>query len=324
MNFRYPKIVLENEYREIMPTILNELENLAVTEFITADDGCQLYCERYVKPENHGNMVILHGFSEFSTKYKELIWYFLSSGLNVFIYDQRGHGFSQRMTSNIQLIHIDSFDQYILDLETVVEKQVKPYGNNLPMYVFSHSMGGAITTLYMMKHPDRVKKSILCAPMVSPQTRNIPRFLVQLASKYFSLRDGKDAQFPYFGSFDSNVEFDKAFDNSRVRFDSMLALRVKTPEYQASSGTNGWMHKAVLVEKQLLNRKKLAKIKSDVLILSAGNDTVVKNEMQHRLAKMLPECKIFTIEGAKHNIFFSDDKTLEYFYKLIFDFLSKD
>ncbi len=316
-----PKFVSENEFTSAIPNIVNELLAVQKTVMLPMSDGVRLYCEQYLTPNAVGNIVIIHGFTEFAAKYKETIKYYRDFGLNVFIYDQRGHGLSDREVDDLRRIHVESFERYVEDLETVVEDLVKPSAPELPLYLFSHSMGGAISALYMMKNPSAVKKAILSAPMISPKTHKIPRFLVLNAVRRWGKRDGWDKKFNYTSEFDPNVTFRNALDGSRSRFDWVLGLRLSEPRYQTSAATNRWMREAIEVRDRILIKKRLLSITSDILILSAENDTVVKNKDQKRFAKMLKNCRFVSIKGSKHNICFSTEERINQFYQEVFGFL---
>ena len=79
-------------------------------------------------------MVILHGMSEFTCKHYELAYYLLQQGYNVFLYDQRGHGRSQRLTDRIDLIHVERFSDFVEDLDLFVNNIVLPAADK-PLYL---------------------------------------------------------------------------------------------------------------------------------------------------------------------------------------------
>lgn len=317
------QFIREEEYAETLPRILEELGEIKATEVITSFDGCQLYCERYLRPESRANLVIVHGFTEFSAKYSEMIWHFLRAGFNVFIYDQRGHGFSGREVENLHLAHVNRFEDYVEDLHAVISRQVVPYGGGLPVYLFSHSMGGAVAALYLMEHRETVQKAILSSPMVCPQSHRIPRRLVLAAVGRFARRDGWTARFPYMAEFDPDADFASAPDASYARFRANLDARILNPEYQTSAATNSWMREALRVQDKLLNPKRAAAVEANVLLVSAGQDTVVKNRPQRRLARRLKHCRLVTLPEAKHTIFSADAPALKEYYQLLFEFLEE-
>ncbi|MEE1197789.1 MAG: alpha/beta hydrolase [Acutalibacteraceae bacterium] len=318
----FPTVLKEKDYLSSVPQILIDLNAFQTCERIKSFDGTELYTERYIKEGNRANIVIIHGFTEFSEKYKEMIWYYINLGLNVFIYDQRGHGLSERPVDNINLIHVESFSDYIADLDFLIENQVKVYGENLPIYLFSHSMGGAVAALYKAEHPKEIAKSIMSSPMICPEMHGLPRKLVLWKAKQEGEKNGWSNKFPYTGEFNPDVNFEDTVDGSEARFNATFKLRLAQKEYQSSSATNKWMYEAVKAQDYILKCKDLNVIDTDTLILSAGNDRVVKNKMQVKFAKRLTNCRVKTFKGAKHNLFFASEDILENYYKTIFEFLS--
>ncbi len=321
MSHPCPQILNETEYANTLPAIRAELDALRQTEVITSADGCQLYCERYIREGNTANLLIVHGFTEFSAKYTEQIHLFLEANFNVFIYDQRGHGFSGRLVADLRLAHVDQFEDYAQDLDAVIEQQVVPFGKGLPLYLFTHSMGGAAAALYLAGRSDRVQKAILTAPMVRPLTRGVPRPLVLQALRHFGRKDGWDQKFPFSPEFSKTPDFNAAPDDSYARFKANLDIRIRHPEYQNSSATNRWMLEALTVERALL--KAAPAIQTPILLISAGQDRIVCNKKQLQFAKKLPACRYARIEEAKHTVFAGTPEILKRYYSLIFDFLNE-
>jgi lysophospholipase len=318
----FPTVLKEKDYLSALPQILIDLKAFQTCERIKSFDGTELYTERYIKEGNHANIVIIHGFTEFSEKYKEMIWYYINLGLNVFIYDHRGHGLSERPVDNINLIHVESFSDYIADLDFLIENQVKIYGKNLPIYLFSHSMGGAVAALYKAEHPKEIAKSIMSSPMICPEMHGLPRKLVLWKTVQEGKKNGWNNKFPYTGEFNPDVNFEDTVDGSEARFNATFKLRLAQKEYQSSSATNKWMYEAVRVQDYILKNKHLNMIETVTLILSSGSDRVVKNKMQVKFAKMLKNCRLVTFKDAKHNLFFAPEDILENYYKTIFEFLN--
>ena len=84
-----------------------------------------------------------HFKPKFTKKYHEFAWYLLNQGYDVFLFDQRCHGLSCRLTDRTDLIHVASFTHYYQDLHCFVQQIVKP-ATKLPLYLYAHSMGGAV------------------------------------------------------------------------------------------------------------------------------------------------------------------------------------
>jgi len=307
------KIINDNNYIKEYEHISNELDKVLQTDFVNG-----IYCERYILENAKANIVMVHGFTEYTKKYTEMIWYYRCMGFNVFIYDAKGHGFSPIKDIDSSLIHIDSFEDYVIDLENIIKNQVEAYTKDLPLYLFCHSMGGGVAALYMAKHPDKIKRAIMSSPMIVPKTRRISSEFVLFVTKCMENRHGPTARFPHSTSFDVTKQPDKS--NPRKYID--IKKRIATAQYHATGCTIRWMHECLSVKNKILKNKRNAIIKTKVLILSAQNDTLVNNTYQKKFAKQLKNCRFVTIKNAKHNIFFSKYDILCKYYREIFEFLN--
>src|ERR1700686_1698242 len=86
----------------------------------------------------------------------------VSGGLAVLGYDLRGHG-----RSGGPRVWVRQFNDYLSDLEVAIADGRRRHPE-APLYLFGHSMGGAIATLYAMEHPDRLQGLVVSAPAIRP------------------------------------------------------------------------------------------------------------------------------------------------------------
>lgn len=103
-------------------------------------------------------VIVVHGLKDHSDRYADFARKLNQNGFSVYAYDHRGHGDSEG-----RRVWVDSFDQYLADLETFYD-EVKKNETGKPIYIFGHSMGGAITTLFALKNTRPVAGVILSAP----------------------------------------------------------------------------------------------------------------------------------------------------------------
>ena len=90
-----------------------------------------------------GTVCLVQGRTEFIEKYFETIADFQKRGFAVATFDWRGQGLSNRKLRDRQKGHIDSYDEYISDLEGVISHATALSGNGA-IYILAHSMGGHI------------------------------------------------------------------------------------------------------------------------------------------------------------------------------------
>lgn len=314
------KVFSEDSYTSDLKTLEEELGKVKKSGCLTAYDGLSLYYEHFPRKDAEACVVLVHGFTEFSEKYHELTGYLRRAGYHVFLYDHRGHGLSGRQVQPLSLTHVDSYDDYVSDLESYLQQVVFPEAAGRPVYLFGHSMGGAVVTLYLQRHPCEIKKAVLSSPMVTP-VAPLPIWFLSFYTKREGKKLGTTARFPHTKDFDPNPVFEKSSDNSRSRFDHHVGMRRAEPRYQNAASTHGWMHSTLNIHKTLLKKKALAPIQTRILMTQAGQDTVVYLKPQDKLLKRLPNCSKVVFPQAKHTIFYADSPTVERYLCCVLEFL---
>ena len=314
-------IFSEENYPRCMEELEENLQKIAEKGYFTATDRLSLYYEHFPRPEAETCLVLVHGFTEFSEKYHELAGYLWQAGYDIFLYDLRGHGLSDRQVEPPSLTHVDSYNDYVSDLECYLEQIVKPAAGSRPIYFFGHSMGAAIVTLYLQKHPAEISKAVLSSPMITPVTP-LPLWFLSAYTKREGKKHGFTTRFPHTKDFDPNPVYEKSSDTSRNRFEHHIALRRAEPRYQNAASTHGWMHCTLNIRKELLSKAALHAIETQILMTQAGEDTVVLLKPQNQLAERLPDCKKVVFPEAKHTIFYADSQTVEAYLACVLDFLA--
>lgn len=317
--FKDTKFLPDENFLENYQLLENNLNAQKFNGYFPSFDGLKLYYEYFLRDKPKANVVIVHGLSEFSAKFYEIINFLLNGNLNVFIFDLRGHGYSGREVQDLQRIFLRSYDDYVKDLEIFID-QIVNKNSDLPLYFFSQSMGGAITALYLQKHPDSAIKCLFSVPMLCPNMKNVPRVLVQIVAKKDCKKHGFDAPFRYSSRFNPDDKFVDSSCLSELRFKLYLQKRIDNKFYQTSQITNGWMLETTKLLPKLLNKKKNSKIKTQCLIISAENDNVVLIKPQKKYAKQLNNCKFINLLGATHTVYASAETVMIDFYNYLQDF----
>ena len=316
-------IIPEEEFSQEILNIERELLKYSNEGTINSFDNCTIAYEYFLVKEAKASIILLHGFTEFYKKLYEMAWYFLNMGYNVFMYDQRGHGLSGRSNQESYITHVDDFNHYVLDMEAFVNEVVVPNSKGVPIHILGHSMGGAVTGLYLMRDNIPIKKAILSSPMVSPKTHGVPSFVVRMAANRFGKKEGWESVFPHSKPFNPNPDFNTSSDASAARFRHNLNYRINNEVYQNSAFSNGWIKEALKVKGTLLKKSNLAKITTPTLIISAENDHVVHQELHYPMARGIRTCTIATMPGAKHTVYTALGPVLNKFYETVFDFLEE-
>lgn len=319
-NYEFRVINDENFNTEILNVekILNEHKNTG--EFVSFDNT-KIYYEYFLAQNAKANVVIVHGLSEFTKKFYELSFYLLNQGYNVFLYDQRCHGLSGRLTKDKYLLHVDSFNDYATDLEQFIDNIVQPT-QNLPIYLYSHSMGGAVSALYMAKHQDKIQKAVLAAPLFDPVVKSVPEYVARLSVRMCKVILGPKKRFFQSKDFDPFIEYKEHYGSSKVRFDYNITLRKNNENYQTSPMSFSWVLGSLTIKNTVLKDEFINKIKTPILLISAEKDNTVKTEPHKIFASKCKQCKFVEIKNETHALLAARDSELENMIKLTLEFYS--
>jgi len=125
-------------------------------DFFQAQDGLRLF-EQSWYPENSARAVVLlvHGLAEHSSRYEHVAQYLTANSMAIETFDLRGHG-----QSDGERVYINSFGEYLQDLD-IFCKQVQERCSGLPLFIYGHSMGATISTLYVINHNPEIKGLVL-------------------------------------------------------------------------------------------------------------------------------------------------------------------
>ena len=121
-------------------------------------DGVELHLRWTMAPKHRGTVLVVHGIGEHGGRYKNVEEALLPAGWSVFTYDHRGHGLSTGRRT-----HVDRFDDYADDLQRVYD-EVQSLAGQGKVFVWGHSMGGLITTVWAGLRRPAVWGAILSAP----------------------------------------------------------------------------------------------------------------------------------------------------------------
>lgn len=128
-----------------------------------ARDGVKLYEQRWLpRGEPRAVVVLQHGLKDHSSRYGELTHALASRGIAVHAADLRGHA-----KSGGKRVSIRKFDEYLDDFDLVVNRARKANPGK-PLFLFGHSMGGAISLLYTATRKAEVTGVITSAAALKP------------------------------------------------------------------------------------------------------------------------------------------------------------
>lgn len=323
MAFNTDGLVLSEGYAdtmsgEVMPMLAARRREIAVT----GDGDRPLYAARYDADGPRGTVLLVHGFTENADKPFELIHSLLHTHFSVVAYDQRGHGRSWRAEGldDPSLTHVDAFSEYVRDMDCVYRQIVADMPK--PHRVFCHSMGGAVTALYLEGHPGVFDRAAMCAPMIAPCLNGIPKSAARLMCQS-QIAIGR-AKKRIFGSKPYSVpeNFDTACASGRARFNWYEALRAANPAFQNNGPSFGWLLEAIDVTDAILAPGAPEAIDAAIRLYTAALDETVQTEPQKAFIERVRRGQRVTVEGTKHEIYRSGDAVLFAWWHDVLLFLS--
>lgn len=311
--------IREEDYEEKMNTVVADfLRNNVKEGDYNAKDGKRLHYY-YAKRDNAiANVVVCHGFCEFVRKYDEILYYFYELGYSVFFPEYRDHGQSERVNGVNKPVYVDKFDSYSKDLEVFVDKIVLPKADGRKLFLFSHSMGGAVATYYMAKHPKVFSGAVLSAPMVDILYGGHAKLAVGTMVRLGCLFGKKYDYVPGAHAFREQYDYEGSNALSVKRYEHMYYARMEHLEYRTSGAAYGWT-KAVLPVKRTMY-KLAPQIQTPVYVFQALGDTLVDLAAQDRFMERLPNAKICRVKDSKHEIFHAKTKVREEYFVQVFTF----
>jgi len=266
----------------------------------------------HIKTGQPNAIVISQGRSESVLKYKELAFDLTNQGYDVFLIDHRGQGFSSRLGGDAYRGHVEAFDDYITDLTTFVTSLQldKHYQSR---FLLSHSMGSAISALYLEKQQHPFTAAVFFSPMFSINLGGMPSFIAKAVSyisdlfcRWFSdVACYAPGVGPYAKTaFDQNI-----LTSSEKRHQSVLNTFNDAPETQLGGPTMRWVNESLSATEKAIENA--VKINIPVMIIKAGADQVVTEIGQNAFFDRTNNCKknrLISIEDARHELLLEQDK----------------
>lgn len=315
------KLLTAEKFTENIGRINEELSQYAVTGTFNSHDNKPLFYEYFLCENAKANIVIVHGLSEFTKKFYEFTYYCLNSGYNVFMYDQRGHGLSFRETKDKTLIHVKNYNQYEKDLSKFIQTVVIPISDK-QIYLYSHSMGGAVAILNLAQGNSRIKKAVLSAPLIEPYLGySLPRWLARTGLACAKFFIGGKRRFPGSKDFNPEVKYNGKNEQCEVRFKYNLNMRCQNENYQTTPLSIGWTYATLGLREKLLKKSLVKKINTPILLITAEKDTTVKNDAHYEFANKCCLCEHKVIKDAKHGMLTSTNEIMKEHIELTMRFL---
>lgn len=311
-----------SSYSRVMNgTVLPWLESRGSVSVVPGFENRPLYCVSYQAEHPVGTVFIVHGFTENALKYSELIFSLLHQGFSVVAYDQRGHGRSWRADGipDISVTHVDHFSEYVEDLQIIYDTYRKSMPS--PCFLFAHSMGGAVASLFLERGNHDVAGAVFSSPMIAPYIRSVP---VPVASALSSIASfmGRGKRWPFFMKpYSGPEDFSTSCATDPDRFAWYDAIKASRAEFRNSVPSYRWSYEAVHVTDQILASGAPESITCPVILFSAETDFSVEREPQQVFISRVKNGQFIPVSGARHEIFRSVNDVLFPWWRQVISFL---
>ena len=115
---------------------------------------------QYWLPEGEPKAILLvaHGIAEHSGRYMNVVSHFVPAGYAVYGIDHIGHG-----KSDGKRVCVERFQDYTKTLRKYFS-MIRGWQPEKPIFLVGHSMGGLISSAYLLEHQDELTGAVLSGP----------------------------------------------------------------------------------------------------------------------------------------------------------------
>lgn len=141
--------------------------------------GVSLYAQRWRPAADaapRGVLVLHHGLADHSGRYAALAEELARGGYVVWGLDMRGHGRSAGSS-----VAADAIEDYLFDLDALLA-QVRQRDAGPPVFLFGHSLGGLIATLYVIERQPALAGLITSAPGIAFDAPPVQAAVIRLVA----------------------------------------------------------------------------------------------------------------------------------------------
>lgn len=260
------------------------------------------------KGAQKGTICLVHGRTEYIEKYYETIEDFRARGFGVATFDWRGQGGSERLISNPKVGYVDSFEDYLTDLNDFHANILLPECTP-PFYLVGHSMGGLVSLMAAARDPLMFDRVFLSAPMLAIpglplSTQGMARFsealsFVGLGRVALARKADRPPTAERFAGNPLTSDFG--------RYMRVVNAYAERPELIVGSPTMRWSAAAFRAMSRAEDTGLALKFRVPVLMLAAARDEVVSTPAIERLGLSMRTGRHLVIAAARHELFQESD-----------------
>ena len=285
------------------------------------------YQSKEQDPQLKGNVIILTGMEEHSSRYADFAAFLVNNHYNVYCIDHFGQGENVSSDlSNRGIWPTSGFRKMVVITDALVAKL---RASLLPIYIFSHSMGSFMAQEYIQRYSGHVSKVVLCGSgSYNPAAGIGFRLAKLLVHNRNRNKDAKILKKLMFGGFNKHIT------NPRTEYDWLSVNEANVDNYITDPLCGGPTKNCLCYEflkglRRLYRPKFLKRIdpKTNIFIISGSEDPVTNyGKSVQELKNMYEKYGVNNVstkiyEGYRHEILNEDIK--ETVYEDILEFFNK-
>lgn len=270
--------------------------------------------------EPHGEIKAIvqfsHGMSEHKERYFDFMNFLSGHGYLCVIHDHRGHGKSVKSAEDLGYFYTDDYKFIVRDMQQVT-RYIKDRYREVPLYVFSHSMGTLVARIYLKEYDSEVSKAVLCGP----PTENVMSAPGLHLSRLFARLHGEKTRSGILNSL-ADGAFNKGQDikNAWINSDIGEVEKYNDDELCGFMFTvNGYINLFELMKNSYeTDDWQDVNGELEILLIAGGDDPVIQSrEKMEHLKKFLEKLGYKRVmmklyEGMRHEILNETAKNLVY------------
>jgi lysophospholipase len=272
---------------------------------LKAVDGMELRWFAIEAPSERAALVVLPGWTEIGETFAEELFDLRDLGMSYYVLDHRCQGLSGSEIQPRDRWYLQDWRTYLSDVELFFDSVVRTRPQRR-IVLYGNSMGGAIATSYLARHPDAAQALVLTVPMFGVNTAPLPGFAASAVARLYQLFGKGAAYFHGHGPY-RRTPFDgnSWFITSRARYEQLDRISESRPEYQMGGATARGSAELLALSRDA--RTSAAKIGVPALLVQAGKEQVVSNRAEDRAAKAMRDCRKVVVAEAHHVIMHETD-----------------
>lgn len=239
---------------------------------IESDDGTFIFVQQFHIRNPKAQCLVSHGYLEHCGRYEEFAKYLNSKGINVHLYDLRGHG-----NSDGKPAYLDDWKNYLADLNAVRSTLLPP--EQLPTFLIGHSTGALIAIDSLLQQASVFDYSlhelsgvILTGPYIQPAEKLNP-LKVHVAK--------------VFGSALPSLKVPAGMSEAQHTNDPQKQIELRNDEKVMKNATAGWASECLLAQERVQSLVETTALPIPVLYVYGGADTIACPEVNARFAETL-------------------------------------